>query len=90
MLLKNTHRKLFIDQEWKLIRKKFPTARFYYPVIAIRGQRARYVDIDKMKTEIGMTFKAYLELENDFLRKHYFKRREQRIRRQFQRQRRRK
>ena len=89
MLLENTHRGLFLDEEWELIHQKFPTARLYYPVIAIRGQSARYVDVDKMATEIGMSFKAYLKLENDWLGERYHNRREQRIRRQNQRRRRR-
>ena len=89
-LLENTHRKLFLDRAWELIREQFPTARLYYPVIAIRGQSARYVDVDKMQSEIEMSFKAYLKLENAWLGERYHRRREQRIRRQNQRAARRK
>jgi hypothetical protein len=84
VLLENAHRGLFLDKEWELIRENFPAARLYYPVVAIYGKRARYVDVDKMETEIGMTFKAYLEFENDWLMERYRKRREQRVRKQNQ------
>lgn len=81
-LLEKAHHGLPLDEEWQLTRLEFPKARLYYPVIAIHGRPAAYVDVDEMDTEVGMSFEEYLSIENTYLRDRYHKRRQQRVCRQ--------
>jgi hypothetical protein len=67
-LLQNIHnRSLFLDQEVEELQKKFPQARGYYPVVALEDMPPRYVAADQMNDEFGMSFRQYLDHENEWL-----------------------
>ena len=47
--------------------EEFPDARLFYPVIALKAQLPRFVATDEMEAELGMTFREYLDHQNQWL-----------------------
>ncbi len=74
-LLQNIHeRSLFLDEEVDSLREEFPTARLFYPVVALKRQPPRYVPEDRMEAELGLSFRQYLDHQNKWLAARWQKR----------------